>query len=90
MMNAQVANPIWQRMVNDLDASKVGMFPQADLHGEPQIELAAPSFDELRQSSEVLARAMGRVVRVNPDHTLDVVARVSPRAVIDAYRSYQN
>jgi hypothetical protein len=87
-MNTQVAGSAWQQVVHDLGAGLVGMFPQADHEDVQTLDLAQPSFEDLRQSSELLARAMGRVVRVNPDHTFDVVARVSPHAAINAYKSY--
>jgi len=88
MMNTQVAGNAWQQVIHDLGAGLVGMFPQVDHQEEQSFELAQPTFEELRQNSELLARAMGRVVRVNPDRTLDVVARVSPHAAIHAYKSY--
>lgn len=86
-MNTRVvASNAWQQVVHDLGAGKVGMFPQADYQDVQPIDLASPSFDELRQTSELLARAMGRVVRVNPDRTLDIVVRVNPHAAINAYK----
>ena len=88
MMNTLVAGNAWQQVVHDLSAGMVGMFPQADHQDSQSFDLAQPSFEELRQNSELLARAMGRVVRVNPDRTMDVVARVCPHAAINAYKSY--